>query len=136
MLTLLLWLQQVEPPNTHWFTSSEMRSAMLGVVVAMGGFVLRFLSKTLNRLEDVCGKLHDIERDIKRDIPEIKELLALHEKEIRWLTGKRIAQEAIEEAERQNYQGPEKRHRLRRDRDIVNDALSHSDEHRTEDTDR
>ena len=128
MLTLVIaWMQRVDPPSASWWTSGEMRSAMLGVLVAMGGFVLRFLSKSLNRLDNVCDKLHDIERDIKRDIPEIKELLEMHEKEIRWLTGHRIADEALKEAERQNYQGPEKRRHLRRDRDIVNEALARED---------
>jgi hypothetical protein len=73
--------------------------------------------------------LRDDVRDMKRDVPEIKHLVELHEKEIRWLTGKRIAQEAIEQAERDQYQGPNRRHSLRRDRDIVNEALTRTDEH-------
>ena len=112
MLTLVLWLQDMDPMSgLHW-TSDEVRTWLLGIITACGGLGLR-----------VLWTLRDDVRDMKREVPEIKALLEMHEKEIRWLTGKRIAQEAIEEAERQNYQGPDKRRSLRRDRDIVNEAL-------------
>jgi len=99
------------------WTSDEVRTWMLGVMTGMVGLALR-----------VLWTLRDDVRDMKKAVPKIEHGLALHEKEIRWLTSKRIAQEAIEEAERQNYQGKDRRHELRRDRDIVNEALR-TDEH-------
>ena len=112
MISLILWLQQVEPAREALF-SDEVRTVFLGAILAVVGYIAR-----------TAGVVRDDVHNIKRDVPELRKLLQAHEREIRWLTAKRIAQEAIEEAERQNYQGPEKRHHLRRDRDIVNSALA------------
>ena len=111
MLTLALWLALMNHDGIHW-TGDDVRTALIGMITGMGGLGLRLL-----------WTMRDDVRDMKREVPEIKHLVELHEKEIRWLTGKRIAQEAIEQAERDSHQGPERRRHLRRDRDIVNEAL-------------
>jgi hypothetical protein len=105
------------------WTGDEVRTWLLGVMTGMVGLALR-----------VLWTLRDDVRDMKQAVPKIEKGLELHEKEIRWLTSKRIAQEAIEEAERQNYQGHDRRRELRRDRDIVNEALR-TDEHPIEEQD-
>jgi hypothetical protein len=101
----------IDSSNAFVWTGDEVRTWLIGVMTGMVGLALR-----------VLWTLRDDVREVKKDVPEIKRGLELHEKEIRWLTGRRIAQEAVEEAERQNYQGPDKRHALRRDRDIINEA--------------
>jgi hypothetical protein len=116
MLSLLLWVQQ-SSTGWHW-TGDEIRTWLIGIMTAMVAAALR-----------VLWTLRDEVRDLKPTVRQIEEKIDLHEREIRWLTGKRIAQEAIEEAERQNYQGDNRRRAYRRDRDIVNEALSRSDEH-------
>lgn len=114
----------------NW-TGDTVRTWMQGGVLTCLGIAVRLL-----------WTLRDYVRDLKREIPAIRKSLAAHEKEIRWLTGKRIAQEAVEEAERQSWPHGNRRHHHRRDRDIVNDALAHDEhtdeftaEHPTEDRD-
>lgn len=127
MITLVLfWVQaQVGHASGFSFTGDEFRTWLMGVLTALVAALL----KTAISMLKVGYAVRDDVKDLKREVPEIKAAIDLHEKEIRWLTGKRIAQEAIEEAERQNYRGENRRHGYRRDRDIVNDALARSDEH-------
>ena len=107
-----LALQQALHTGIDW-TGDTVRTWMQGAM--LGGIA------TAVRL---IWSIRDTVRDLQKDVPRLQELIEMHEREIRWLTGKRIAQEAIEQAERDQYQGPEKRHRLRRDHDIVNEALA------------
>jgi hypothetical protein len=113
MISLILWLQQIGTPSTADLFSDEVRTVFLGAILAVVGYIAR-----------TAGTVRDDVHNIKRDVPELRKLLQAHEREIRWLTAKRIAQEAMEQAERDHYQGTDRRHHLRRDRDIVNEALA------------
>jgi hypothetical protein len=119
MLTVVLFLESHIQPV---LISDEIRTVFLGAILAVCGYIAK-----------TAGNVRDDVHNIKRDVPKIQQLLADHEREIRWLTAKRIAQEAIEEAERQSFQGPDRRHHLRRDRDVVNEALAKEFPYNTED---
>jgi hypothetical protein len=110
MLSLILFL---ESHGAATLFSDEVRTVFLGAILAVVGYI----AKTAGNVRD------DVHR-IKHDVPELRKLLQAHEREIRWLTAKRIAQEAMEQAERDHYQGVDRRHHLRRDRDVVNEALA------------
>jgi hypothetical protein len=110
----------VDAGGINW-TGDTVRTWMQGGILTFLGIAVRLL-----------WTLRDYVRDLKHELPIIRKSLASHEKEIRWLTGKRIAQEAVEEAERQNWPHGDRRHHPRRDRDIVNDAFARTDEHSTD----
>jgi hypothetical protein len=141
MLTLILWLQQQTGSHGIAFSGDELRTAMLGVLVAMGGVGLRFLWGT-----------RDAVRDMKRDLPRIVRVIEKQEKDIEWLIRRRLDQdaeerersrlrrEALAEAERESRppEVPERRHHLRRDRDRLADTYEGfpPDEHPPEGSDR
>lgn len=116
-ITLLLAWAEAHGGGFRW-TADDFGTVLMTLMTALLSISARLLYT-----------LRDDVRDMKRDVPEIKEAVKLHEKEIRWLTGKLIASEAIEEAERQNYSGADRRRTLRRDRDVVNDAFARPEDH-------
>jgi hypothetical protein len=88
------------------------------------GETIRTLSSALTMLASLwvarmVFQLRDDVRDLMRDIGKdgtdgMKAIVALHGRRLDAIEGRFIAIDAVEEAERNLYEGPEKRHEARR----------------------
>ena len=132
MHSFFLWLIEAAVGTErggNWFTGPEFRSAALGVVITMGGFGLNLIRRVLKNVEKMCEDIHGTP-----ERPGIFALLRNQREDIDWLLmhrrnqivaekeRARLKRETLAVAERESFDGPEKRHHLRRDRDRIADV--------------
>jgi hypothetical protein len=124
MISFLVFLQSA--PDVDW-TGDTIRTILIGLIGAIGGGILAMTKRGVSLLSRLADDVQELKRDIHGDKDGrggLLETVGAHGEQIDWLWRKRYAQMVLEEAERESHEGPERRHHLRRERDIVNEAFN------------
>jgi hypothetical protein len=123
MLTLLVWLQG-HTPSSIAFTGDEIRTALLTVIIAVGGFIATRATQVLKVLRELQIDIHDLKRDIHGDDGKngIKGDVRLLVRRVDAIEDRNIAIDAVVEAEREQWPYPDRRHGQRRLHDVIREA--------------
>lgn len=135
---LLAWAQQQAGGSGFSWSGDDVRTLLMGSLVPLVAYVAKNIKALLKCVRDLTIELKGVDgkggalyelQELRKDTDWLIRRRLDEDAEIR--ERRRLKQEALDAAERDQYGGPERRHDVRRDRDRLADTYQ-TDEHPTE----